>query len=160
MTKAHYMQLLHQYAVAHTQSKPANASLPYIGENIEPDLGWWQARQIMYGDEPGAHGYKPAQDDEDRSVDYNHSTFADLIIEGLVGLRAAFGKLFSVNPLAVGLEYFALDNLHYHNHSVTVAWDEHGSRGYKGCAKGLCVWVDGLVVATSPKLVKLAVQLP
>jgi hypothetical protein len=35
-------------------------------------------------DEPGAHGYKPAQDDKDRSVDYNHSTFADLIIEGLI----------------------------------------------------------------------------
>jgi hypothetical protein len=51
MTKAHYMQLLRQYAIAHTQSHPANSSLPYIGENIEPDHGWWQARQIMYGGE-------------------------------------------------------------------------------------------------------------
>ena len=66
----------------------------------------------------------------------------------------------SVNPLAVGLKHFALDDVHCHNHGVTVAWDEDGSRGYKGCAKGLCVWVDGLVVATSPTLVKLDVQLP
>ena len=56
MTKDHCVQLLHQYAVAHTQSHPANASLPYIGENVEPEQGWWQARQIMYGEEPGAHG--------------------------------------------------------------------------------------------------------
>ena len=47
--------------------------------------------------------------------------------------------------------------MHYHNHSVTVAWDEDGSRGYKGCAKGLCVWVEA---ATSPTPKKLDVQLP
>jgi hypothetical protein len=159
MTKAHYMQLLRQYAQAHTQSKPANASLPYIGENIEPDHGWWQARQVMYGDEPGSHGYKPAQDDRDRSVDYNHSTFADLIIEGLVGLCAAFGNIFTVNPLATGLKYFALDNIFYHNHSVSVAWDENGVRGYTGCTRGFCVYVDGKVVATSPTLSQLNITL-
>ena len=30
-----YMQVLRQYAVAHTQSATPNASSPYIGENIE-----------------------------------------------------------------------------------------------------------------------------
>ena len=44
MTSQHYMQLLKQYAVSMTRSHPANSSLPYIGENIEPDQGFWQAR--------------------------------------------------------------------------------------------------------------------
>lgn len=37
---------------------------------------------------------------QDRGKDYNHSTFLDIIIAGLVGLRAAFGDLFAVEPLA------------------------------------------------------------
>merc|ERR1711865_1005785 len=132
MDNSHYMQLLTQYAHAHTKSHAANASSPYIGENIEPHDGYWVARQIMYGDQPISHGgyadptYEKATADKDRSVDYNHSTFADLIIEGLVGLRAFFGSFFTVNPLSTGLKYFALDNVHYHNHSVTIAWDEDG----------------------------------
>ena len=165
MGKAHYMQLLRQYAQAHTKSYAANASSPYIGENIEPHDGYWVARQIMYGEQPISHGgvVQPPQNataDKDRSVDYNHSTFADLIIEGLVGLRAFFGSFFTVNPLSTGLQYFALDNVHYHNHSVTIAWDADGSRAYKGCAKGLCVWVDGEMAATSPTLTALNVSLP
>jgi hypothetical protein len=95
MNKGHYMELLKQYAVAHTKSHAANSSSPYIGENIEPHDGYWVARQVMYGDQPISHGgfgrYENATTDRDRSVDYNHSTFTDLIIEGLVGLRAMFG---------------------------------------------------------------------
>jgi hypothetical protein len=160
MTKEHYMQVLRQYAVAHTRSHPANSSLPYIGESIEPDLGFWQARAIMYGQEPSARGYQPPKPDRDRSVDYNHSTFADLIIEGLIGLRAALGSLFTINPLATGLSYFAIDNVAYHNHSLTVAWDEDGVRNYTGCKQGLCVWADGKLIGTSPVLKKLQLSLP
>jgi hypothetical protein len=41
-----------------------------------------------------------------------HSTFLDIIISGLIGLRAAFGDLFVVEPLADdSIEYFALDNV-------------------------------------------------
>eukprot|EP01043_Picozoa_sp_COSAG02_P030829 COSAG02_NODE_1986_length_10180_cov_38.805575_10_plen_511_part_00 len=159
MTKEHYMQVLQQYAIAHTRSQPANSSLPYIGESIEPDLGFWQARAIMYGQESGPRGYQPPKQDRDRSVDYNHSTFADLIIEGLIGLRAALGSLFTINPLATGLKYFAMDNIAYHNRSLTVAWDEDGVRNYTGCKKGLCVWADGKLIGTSPVLKKLQLSL-
>ena len=55
--------------------------------------------------------------------------------------------------------YFALDNVCYHNHSVSVAFDEDGSRHYKGCPKGLCVFVDGELRASSPDLRQLNVTL-
>ena len=40
--------------------------------------------------------------DKDRGKDYNHSTFIDIIIAGLVGLRAAFGKLLVVGRRGSG----------------------------------------------------------
>ena len=117
----------------------------------------------MYGDQPISHGgfanYANATDDKDRSVDYNHSTFADLVIAGLVGLRAMLGSILRINPLASGLKYFALDNIFYHNHSISVAWDENGVRGYTDCTRGFCVYVDGKVVATSPTLSQLNITL-
>ena len=82
------------------------------------------------------------------------------MLAGLVGLRSAFGDLLGVNPLATGLDYFAVDNVLYHGHNISVAWDETGTRAYKGCPKGLCAFVDGKVAGTSPTLKKLQLQLP
>ena len=169
VTSTHYTDLLRQYAVAHTQSRAANASLPYVGENIEPHDGYWVARQIMYGDQPISHGGyaagpQPPTSDRDRSVDYLHSTFADLVIEGYVGVRSSLDDAESItlHPLAGGdanLTHFALDNMHYHSHNVSVAFDRDGDRGYPGCKKGLCVWVDGRLAATSLSLAPLKVPL-
>ena len=68
--------------------------------------------------------------DKDRGKDYNHSTFLDLIIAGLVGIRAAFGAWLSVEPLAdpATISHFALDNVFYHGRNITVAWDPEGTR--------------------------------
>lgn len=124
----------------------------------------------MYGVQPISHGgyangpQSPTAD-RDRSVDYLHSSFADLVIEGLVGLRPAFGDAasFTLHPLAGGapggMAYFALDNVQYHSHNISVAWDRDGARAYPGCKKGLCVWVDGALCATGPTLAPLKVPL-
>merc|ERR1712118_69319 len=82
--------------------------------------------------------------DKDRGKDYNHSTFLDLIIEGLIGLRAALSNLLVVQPLAdESVTYFALDNLLYHTSNISVVWDPNGTQWpHSGC-KGLCVYVNG-----------------
>jgi hypothetical protein len=122
----------------------------------------------MYGDQPISHGGysngpEPPTMDRDRSVDYAHSTFADLVIEGLVGMRPSFDDktFFTLHPLAGGsaIKYFVLDNVQYHSHNVTIAWDEDGAKALPGCKKGLCVWVDGEIRATSSALATLKVQL-
>ena len=99
--------------------------------------------------------------DKDRGKDYNHSTYLDIIISGLVGLRAAFGNIFTVNPLADStIKYFALDNVAYHGHNLTIAYDSTGLRySARGCS-GLCVWVDGNIAAQSPTLSRLNISLP
>jgi len=99
--------------------------------------------------------------DRDRGKDYNHSTFLDLIIEGLIGIRAVFGKLLVIEPLAddtVG--YFALDNLAYHNHNLSVIWDPIGEKWPHAGCMGLCVFLDGKMANQSSAPTRLHVRIP
>jgi len=197
MSNAHFTKLLATYARSQTQGKAANGSTPWVGEDIEPDKGYWVAREIMYngGERPtpvnctacaadprprncgswtviptccgekgeaNCDGKVIPTPDKDRGKDYNHSTFLDIVISGLVGIRAAFGKILAIHPLAdETITYFALDNLAYHGHNLTVAWDLKGGRYCgNGCCKGLCVWVDGNKVVSGAKLAPINITLP
>jgi hypothetical protein len=98
---------------------------PYIGEYLDETTGYW------------------LKGDQERSRYYNHSTFNDLVITGLCGLRPQEDNSLVVNPLlpADKWSYFCLDNVLYHGHTLTILWDRDGSRYHVG--KGLRVYVDG-----------------
>jgi hypothetical protein len=110
---------------------------PYIGEYLDEKTGYW------------------LKGDEERSRYYNHSTFNDLIITGLVGLRPRADNIIEVNPLlpANKWEWFCLDNVLYHGKIITIVWDKTGLKYKKG--KGLSVWVNGKKVAAALSLQKL-----
>lgn len=95
-----------------------------------------------------------------RGFHYNHSTFNDLVITGLVGLRAdsADGEL-TVNPLLEegDLSYFALENVAFRGYNVTVLYDADGSRYGQGA--GLRVYIDGALAAEAPSLESVTVEL-
>jgi hypothetical protein len=112
------------------------------------------------GSPANCDGKKLPTPDHDRGKDYNHSTWIDLIIEGLIGLRAALASLLVVHPLAdetVG--YFALDNLYYHRHNISVLWDPNGTQWPHAGCDGLCVFVDGKIANQSSSLTRLEVTL-
>ena len=110
---------------------------PYIGEYLDETTGYW------------------LKGDQERSRYYNHSTFNDLIITGLVGLRPRADDTIEVNPLLPDnkWDWFCLDNILYHGKIVTIIWDKTGTKYKKG--KGLGVWVNGKKVASSLKLEKV-----
>lgn len=110
---------------------------PYIGEYLDEVTGHW------------------LKGDQERSRYYNHSTFNDLIITGLVGLRPRMDNTIEVNPLLPEdkWDWFCLDNILYHGHNITILWDKDGTRYYQG--KGLRVYVDGKEVGHSQTLSKL-----
>lgn len=110
---------------------------PYIGEYLDEVNGNW-----LMGD-------------RERSRYYNHSTFNDLIITGLVGLRPRMDNTIEVNPLIPEgkWDWFCLDNVLYHGHDITIIWDKNGNRYHQG--KGLRVLVDGKLVGVTDKLQKL-----
>ncbi len=113
---------------------------PYIGEYLDEVTGYW------------------LKGDQERSRYYNHSTFNDLMITGLAGLRPRADRTLEVNPLLPDNEWdwFCLDNVRYHNHIITIIWDRHGDKYHHG--KGLTLLVDGKKVGNRPDLGRLVCE--
>jgi hypothetical protein len=119
ITSEDYYKMLHLYAW--TQYKNGQ---PYVAEAHHPDEGRWM------------------HDGYNHSEDYNHSTFIDNVLAGLIGIRAQSGETVVVNPLTpLNWDYFAVENVAYHGHLITVLWDRTGSVYDRG--EGLKVYVDG-----------------
>ncbi len=110
---------------------------PYIGEYLDETTGYW-----LMGD-------------RERSRYYNHSTFNDLIITGLVGLRPRADEKIEVNPLIPEdkWDWFCLDNVLYHGDILTILWDKTGEKYNRG--QGLRVFRNGEEIASSSTLTKL-----
>jgi hypothetical protein len=114
---------------------------PYIGEYLDETTGYW------------------LKGDQKRSRYYNHSTFNDLIITGLVGLRPRQDETIEINPLIPQdkWNWFCLDRVIYNNRILTIIWDRDGSR-YK-LGKGLTLLVNGRKGAHSESLTKIEYSL-
>ena len=107
---------------------------PYIGEYLDEKTGAW-----LMGD-------------RERSRYYNHSTYNDLIITGICGLRPQQDGSIVVNPLLPKgqWEYFCLDGISYRGHTITIVWDRDGQRYHQGT--GLTLMLDGRPVANRKDL--------
>ena len=93
-----------------------------------------------------------------RGYQHLHSSYCDLVITGLVGLRPDAGDKLIINPLVPPeFEWFAVDNLLYHGIELTIAWDQKGE--HYGHGPGLHVWADGNLIANSTSLQTLQVDL-
>ena len=115
---------------------------PYIGEYLDETTGQWIN---------GVNG---------RSRYYNHSTFADLVITGVVGLVPRADGTVEVWPLLPEgtWNWFCLDRVKYHGYTLTIFWDQDGSRYHRG--KGLTVLADGKQIASMDKLGHATGKLP
>lgn len=134
ITATDYVRLLHNYAA--TQYRDG---VPYTAEAHDPDNPVW-----IY-------------DGHDHSEDYNHSTYVDNVISGLIGLRGQADDALVIKPLAPSAwPYFALENTPYHGHNVSVFWDAGGTRYHVGA--GLTVFVDGKMLARRETLGPLTVH--
>jgi hypothetical protein len=126
ISRADYLRLLRQY----TQQHFISPGHPDIQEDYNPDTG---------GPVVGL----------DRSHHYSHSTYVDLILSGLIGIRPRADETLEINPLLPAettpgtspIRYFAVQGIRYHGHDVTALFDADGSRYGKG--SGLSVFIDG-----------------
>ena len=114
---------------------------PYIGEYLDETTGYW------------------LKGDQERSRYYNHSTFNDLIITGLIGLRPRADNILEINPLIPQdkWDWFCLDQVTYHGKVITILWDKTGCKYNRG--KGFFVWVDGRIVARAERLGRVEIAL-
>lgn len=136
ITKADFYEAVQQYATSHVMD-----GKPYIGEYQDERTGYW-----LKGDHP-------------RSKFYNHSTFADVVIQDLIGFKPQLRNGFELKPLIPQGQwaYFTLQGVSYKGKIVDIYWDESGEQYGKG--KGLTVYVDGQRVAKSNKLKPLKINL-
>jgi hypothetical protein len=107
MNESIFYDALHKYAWSHQKN-----GLPYLGEYQDEKNGYW-----LKGDNP-------------RSSYYNHSGFADLIINDLIGLRTREDDMIEIHPLIPDgqWKWFRLSGVAYHGKIVDLQWDETGSR--------------------------------
>lgn len=136
ITAADYDTVLQDYAA--TQM---NNGSPYVAEAHDPSNPVW-----IYNA-------------PDHSEDYMHSTFNDLVISGLMGLRPRPGGTLAIKPLVPpSWSYFVLENVPYHGHNVTLMYDRTGDRYHQG--PGFHVYVDGRLAARSPDVRDLTITIP
>jgi hypothetical protein len=140
--KADYLRLLRQYARQHL-----GGDQPDIQEDYDPDTG----RPIV--------GLV-------RSHHYEHSTFVDLIINGLIGIRPRSDEILEIAPLIPSaqssaerpIRHFALQRISYHGHNIGIFFDAEGDRYSAG--RGFSVFVDGKRRYGPGELRRVSIPLP
>jgi hypothetical protein len=127
---------LHKFALSHQKR-----GLPYIGEYQDEKNGEW-----LKGDNP-------------RSSYYNHSCFADLVINDLVGLKPREDNIVELYPLIPKdkWNWFCLDKVFYHGKMLTILWDKDGTRYNKG--KGFRIYADRKEIYSAKKLKHVTAKL-
>ncbi len=131
-----YLQAIRIFAASHTRD-----GLDYIGEYHDEITGRW-----LKGHDP-------------RGTHYNHSTYCDLIISGLVGVLTREDATLSVEPLlpAGAWSWFCLDELPYRGRRVCIIWDADGTRFGRG--RGMSIFVDGQLRSQRVDLGRVDVEL-
>jgi len=137
MTPQVFYDELIKYARSHTMNDTI-----YIGEYQDEKNGEW-----LKGNNP-------------RSRFYNHSGFADLIINDLVGLQPRADNKLVIHPLIPDKtwDWFCLDKVPYHGKILSILYDRTGRRYGKG--KGFIVFADGREIVRSKKLEPVDATLP
>ncbi|MBB5790504.1 MGH1-like glycoside hydrolase domain-containing protein [Jiangella mangrovi] len=122
---AEFGRLLRSYALLHFQQRDGRT--PYLVEHYDSETG------------------EPISDE----ADYLHSYLIDLVVRYVAGIEAEADSVV-VDPLDVGLDWFALTGVRVAGHTVDVAYDHE---------RGLRVSVDGAPATAAPGLSPLTVPL-
>ncbi len=119
---------VHQLLVYSKMHRDTDGSA-YLDENMDPETGVWIAREILRG----WNRY-----DKERGRHYNHSSFIDLVMTGICGIRPSSDDTLVIHPLGLSLDNFSVDEIHYHGRVIAIDWDK---------TSGIKVKVDGECVA-------------
>ncbi len=150
VTKADYFRLLTIYTRSHSLRRDDGRVVPWIDENLNPQTGDWLSRTRLKTWKNGT--WDAGKGGKERGKDYNHSTYCDLVISGLVGLRPRSDDTVEVNPLVPPdtWDWFCLDNVLYHGRILSILWDKTGDKYGRG--RGLRVFAEGRQIAQSDSL--------
>ena len=113
------------------QFKDQDLNFPWTGEYYSGDDAKWRTDQR----------------------DYNHSTYIDILIAEIAGLRPRNDDVIEVHPLiSAQMPPFVIDGVRYRNHDVTIMWSpkESAEKQADGLP-GFRVYVDGKLAHHDPE---------
>lgn len=162
VTEADFLRIMKIYTRSQHRTLPYGDIIPWIGESLHPQSGIWLSRAIALEMKIPPVKQRPFKNKNLavlRGKDYNHSSYCDLVISGLVGLEIKEDGRISVDPLIpIGSwNWFCLDGIEYQGKTITIVYDKNGSK-YK-LPSGLTILVDGERMAHSKKLKPLEIKL-
>lgn len=140
VTPQEYMSLLSVFSRSHTLTENG-VTIPFIDEDLDPFTGEWIARRRIreMKEEDGTDKI------EGRGMYYNHSTFADLVLSGALGITVAKDTL-RIAPLAIGTwERFRVENLSLRGRCFAVTYDTAG---------GLCLYEGERLLACGERCIE------
>ena len=158
IAKKDYFATLKTYTKSQHLKREDGTVVPWIDENLNPMTGDWIARTRLKSWKSGT--WDPGKGGVERGKDYNHSSYCDLIISGLIGLRPREDDTVVIHPLLPDdtWDWFCLDRVPYHGRMLTILYDRSGERYGKG--KGLRVFADGDEIGVTDHLAPLTAKLP
>jgi hypothetical protein len=123
---------------------------PWIDEDLNPYTGDWISRTRLEKWEKGT--WSAQKGGFERGKDYNHSTFCDILISDLIGLKPQLDHSVVINPLLPDKtwDWFCLDGIHYQGTILTILYDRYGTKYNKGT--GFFVFVNGTLKAQKDKI--------
>ncbi|HWZ35579.1 MAG TPA: glycosyl hydrolase family 65 protein, partial [Mucilaginibacter sp.] len=157
ISKTQYLRLFSIYTMSQQLKLDNGTVVPWIDENLNPFTGDWISRTRLKTWKNGT--WSNDAGGEERGKDYNHSTYNDLIISGLIGLRPQAGDSLLINPLLPTntWKYFCLDHVNYHGKTITILYDQTGK--HYNCGKGFFVFVNGRKKAFANEVSKLKIAI-
>ncbi len=144
-TRSQYFDLLQVYSLSHRKG-----GVCWIDENINPFTGDWIARTKLIAQKSPI---------KERGKDYNHSTFCDLVISGLVGVRPQEDGTIVINPMLPSdkWNWFSLTGVNCSGKVIDIVYDKYGWH-YDGVDSGFNVFVDGQLMFHSDKIESCNIQ--
>lgn len=146
-----------KYTLSHRLINDKGIVLPWIDENINPYTGDWISRTRLKFWESGT--WSDGKGGIERGKDYNHSTYCDILITGLIGIRPQEDNSIVINPLIPenSWDWFCIDGLNYKGKSLAIFYDKEGKKYNRGT--GLFVFVDGKLMVRKDKIGKIKLKL-
>ena len=109
------------YANMHTITD-AKGTHPFIDEVMHPFVCKWTVRESLERlFQTQGTGIK------DRGKDYNHSTFIDLVLRGILGIDPLADEVKIGEEVMKKWDYFRLENLTFKGKTYTVIYDKYGT---------------------------------
>lgn len=123
------------YASIHYKTD-SGKTVNWIDEDYHPYKNEWSAREKLISRYNNGEDFSKLYS-YDRGKDYNHSSFIDLVVRGLIGVDEDAETL-TVSPTILDKwDYFRLENLNFKGKTYTITYDKYGN--VFDCGKGLSI---------------------